>query len=173
MRRQAGFVGIPMPYLILAIIALAAGSYMLGHFNGVKDTVLRQRSELLEHTQRAIRQANELAKQDSDLLTAHEAKAERIRTIFQTIDREVIRYVQDHANTTSDCLDSDGMRLWRAANAGSIKALPASKLDYSLSTRVAATGIGQGAGSAGQPRGNSEALPRVQGQARGLGGLGS
>lgn len=173
MRRHAGFIGLPMPYLILSIIALVAGVYLVGRHNGAAAKVQQQRAELLEHTQRAIEQANELAEQDAQVFAATAVERERVRTVFQTIDREVIRYAQDHASDTGECLDADGLRLWHAANAGSAEAFaPAGKLDYTLSGRAAAAGLGQGDGPAGQPRRGGEAVPRLQAPAPRLGWVG-
>lgn len=157
------------PYVLLAILLalLAAGValYQAGYRNAANAAA----ADKLAAVQRAIEQAEAVAKQDNEVLTAHESRKEGLRTAFQSIREGVTRYVENHAGTAVECLDSDGMRLWLAANDG--VALAAPQPDYSLPGPAAAT-LGTRGGPAGQPRAGGGAVSRLPGKAAGAGGVG-
>lgn len=147
------------PYLLLGAVAWTAFAGLAGWQTGREQAQDACQAEKVTALTRAIRQAEAIATQDAEVLTANEVERERIRTVFQPIREEVIRYVSDHASAT-ECLDPDGLRLWRAANAGHSEALPAAEPDYALSGFAPAT-LGQGPGPARESRGYGSAVPRL------------
>lgn len=151
--------------IVLALLLAAASGYRAGHTHAAGACAAEKAGALA----RAIHQAEEIARQDAEVLAAHEQKKERIRTVFQPIRERVTRYVQDHAGAADECLDPDGLRLWRAANAGDASAV--SQPDYSLSGTAAAT-LDTGGRLAGQPRASGGAVSRVPGTSPGAGGVG-
>lgn len=159
------------PYVILALVLLLLGTAVAGYQSGARHARADCAADKLQAVQRAIDQAAAVARQDNAVLAAHEQARERIRTVFQPIRHEVIRYVQTHTGAADPvCLDADGVRIWRDANSGD--AAPASpRLDYTLPTAAAAD-FGPRLGSTGEPRRDGGAVPRMQGTPQGAGGLG-
>lgn len=152
--------------------AQAAGVVMalaLSAFGGWKVAGWRCDSARVAAVERAVEQAEVLAAQDREVLSAHEVRSERIRTVFQEIDKEVIRYVALHVSD-GDCLDAGGMRLWGLANLGPDARAPGESVDAVPS--LAAPGIAEGSGLAGEPRPDREAVPRLPRATPGFGGLG-
>lgn len=163
---------LPNPYVLLALLIALVAQDVAVYRAGVKHSADACATDKLAAVQRAIAQADAVAQQDAQVMAAHEQARERIRTVFQPIRREVIRYVQTHAGAADPvCLDADGVRIWRAANAGGSGARTAGQPDYSLST-AAATGIRPRLSLVGQPRGDGAAVSRVRRPAEGAGGVG-
>jgi hypothetical protein len=159
------------PWVWLAFLAWTAFVGAAGWQTGREQARDACDAEKLVSVTRAIEQADAIREQDFEVLSTHEARVEHTRTVFQTIEHEVIRYVQAHPDDV-DCLGPDGLRLWRAANANSLEALSSPQSDVAV-PGVARPRVGQGQGAAGQSRGGGEAVPRMQGQASGLGGVGA
>jgi hypothetical protein len=80
--------------------------------------------------------------------------------VFDQIDMEVKKYEQSHPAAAGCGLDADGLRLWRAANAGT-EPDDAGQSDASVSQGTAPAGQRQGAGPAGQPHAGGTDLPQV------------
>lgn len=157
-------------YVLLALLVLVVAVGAAGYRTGYKHAEATAAADKVAALQRAIEQADAIAKQDAEVLTTHEDRRERIRTVFQTIREEVTRYAQDHAGAAdTECLDSRGMRLWLAANAG--QALAAPEPDYRLPVPAAAA-IGTRGGLAGQPRTGGGVVSLVPRTAPGAGGVG-
>ena len=146
-------------YLLIALLAALAGAGAYGYHAG--GDAARAVAEREQHAAlvRAIDQAEELARQDAEVLAAHEVAADHIRTVFQSIDREVIRYVETHA-VGPVCLGADGMRLWAAANAGDFPA-GTSQPGGGLPSPATGTGDVPRGGPAGEPRGGDAGVSRV------------
>jgi len=159
------------PYVLLALLlSLLAGGvavYKMGYRHAENACAAATAAALT----RAIEQADAVAQQDAEVLVAHEHARERIRTVFQPIRERVTRYVETHAGAADECLDPDGLRIWRAANAGSAEAAAAPQPDYGLPGSSPTT-LGTRGGLAGQPRTDGGAVPRVPGAAAGAGGVG-
>lgn len=159
------------PYVLLALLLslLASGVavYKMGYRHAENACAAATAASLT----RAIEQADAVAQQDAEVLAGHEARRERIRTVFQPIREKVTRYVENHASAAAECLDPDGLRIWREANAGHAEAAAAPQPDYRLPGPSAAS-LGTGGGFAGQPRADSGAVSRVPGTAPGAGGVG-
>lgn len=164
-------IGLANPWVLLGLLAwtlfVGGAAYQHGHETADNACAAAKAAAL----EAAIKRANATARKDNAALLAHETERERIRTVFQPIREEVIRYVETHAGAADECLDPDGLRLWRAANAGRIDAPAAAQPDYTLSGLAAAT-LGPGGRPAGQPRTDGGAVPRMPGAAEGAGGLG-
>jgi hypothetical protein len=156
-----------MPLEAKAMLAL--GVVGLAAFGGWKAATWRCEAARVESVERAARQAEEMAAQDREVLTAHEVRSARIRTVFQDVEKEVIRYVALHVSD-ADCLDAGGLRLWGLANQGPDAQRPGESVDAVPS--LAAPGVGEGRGPAGEPRVDGEAVPRMPGATPGTGGLG-
>ncbi|MDP3425484.1 MAG: hypothetical protein Q8S32_17220 [Burkholderiaceae bacterium] len=159
------------PYLLLALLVFVVAVGALGYKAGYRHAENACAADKAAALTRAIEQAAAIARQDAEVLGAHEQQLERTRTVFQTIREEVTRYVANHAGAADQCLDSDGLRLWRAANAGSAEAAAPPQPDYSLPGPAAAT-LGTRGGPAGQPRAGGGAVSRLPGKAPGLVGVG-
>lgn len=148
-----------MTVLQAALLSMLLG-LLAGFGGGWNVAAWRADSEKLDAVARAIRQADSLAAQDREVLVAHETGAERIRTVYRSLKKEVIRYVALH-HDDPDCLDADGLRVWTLANAGP-DAPAAGQPDYALSAPGTAR-LGAAGRLAGQPRGDGGAVSRVPG----------
>lgn len=155
--------------LLLALLALL-GAGAAGYKSGYTHAENAAAADKAAALTRAIAQADAVAQQDAEVLGGHETQNERIRTVFRTIHDEVTRYVETHA-AAGDCLNADGLRIWRDANAGRVEAATAPQPDYALRGPATAT-LGARPGPARQPRADGGAVPRLQGAPAGAGGVG-
>lgn len=155
-------------YSALGALGLAAATGLLGYRAGHDAAVTQAQADLAKHLARAIEQADQVATQDRDVLQASEARRTRIQTVFQEIEREAIRYVALHI-TDAECLDADGLRLWRAANLGPDAATTAAPVD-TLSAPAHAD-VGQGPRPTLESHSGGEDLSRLPGAAPRTGGL--
>jgi hypothetical protein len=157
---------------VIPFQAQAAGVVMalaLSAFGGWTVAGWRCEAARVASVERAVEQAEQLAAQDREVLSGHEVRSERIRTVFQEIEKEVVQYVALHVRD-ADCLDAGGLRLWGLANQGPDAQRPGESVDAVPS--LAAPGVGEGPGPVGKPRVDGEAVPRVPGATPGTGGLG-
>lgn len=143
--------------VLMASLTAGAGAWAV---RGWQCDAARTRS--LEH---AIEQADVLAAQDREIDTATAVRSAAVETRYQVINRELIRYVA-HPRDPIECLDADGLRLWRDANAGE-EPPPGSHPDPPLPA-VAAAGLSAGDGPAEQPHRNGAAVSAVPREAAGL-----
>lgn len=164
-------IGLTNPWVLLGLLVwtlfVGGASYHQGH----KAAVNKCDAKKVEAMKSAIASANKTAEKDNKTLAAHEQARERIRTVFKPIREEVIRYVETHAADAGECLDPDGMRLWRSANAGDRQTPTAPKPDYTLPGSASAP-LGTGGGPAGQPRADGGAVPRMPDATESAGRLG-
>lgn len=121
----------------------------------------------IEHVDAVSEQAN----------TESAQAAVRVITKFQPIEREVIRYVATYSASHPDpveCLDADGLRLWRAANRGEFQAADGAS-DGSAAVRGAEPDSSPDGREGNEPAGGSrspdEGLSPVQAAASGAGEL--
>lgn len=156
------------PWLLLGAVLLMAGLFTGGYLLGRDHAATACRADKSAALTRLIAEQARLAEQDREILLTHEARQVRIRTVFHTILQEAGRYALRHHDDSCG-LDADGLRLWRAANAG--EAPPAAEPDYGLSGAAAAR-LGTAGGPVLEPRRDGGALPRLQGTAPGAFGLG-
>ena len=157
------------PYTLLAgLIALlvaAGGGFYAGH-RAASNACEAQK---LQAVGRAISQAKQVASEDAQVSRAYEGQREQVRTVYRTITKEVNHYVDTHPDSRGCGLDADGLRIWRAANAGDAAAV-SGEPDYGLSG-TAAAGKRHLGRIAPEPRGGGEPLPGLQGAAGSAGGV--
>lgn len=162
---------LPLPWSVAGAAVLAPALFVAGYLLGQDDARTDCRAERGERLTRAIAQAEALARQDAEVLTAHETARTRVRATYIHLTREAHRYALDHRD--SPCgLDADGLRLWAAANAGDAEPLAAAAPDYRLRD-TAGPGLGPAGGPADQSRRGDGAPARVPGAAPGAGGVGA
>lgn len=113
---------------LLAAALLFSGGYKYGYRNAANQHATQQlkqereaRANYKAGVKRAIKQANQIAEQNAEMEDVSVQRRARIETVFQKIDREVIRYVQTDAGHGL-CFDDDGLRLYNAANRGEFAA---------------------------------------------------
>jgi hypothetical protein len=109
--------------------------------------------------------------QDAATTADKENAAEHVRVVtkFQPIEREVIRYVQTHA--AADCLDADGLRVWRAANRGEFENADGVGPGSPALPGAGPTADGNEQRSAGGPRRGDEGVSPMQAAPGGAGEL--
>ena len=174
------------PWAILAVLLALAGYGGGCYYAGDKHATDACRSEKLEAertahvryvdgVKRAIGQAEELASQDAEIEAASLQRQAKTARVFQTIDREVTRYVQTDSGRDL-CFDDHGLRLYNAANRGEFPAGAAAIEN----TATAAGGVPKLAGGGqrlsgrdpGEPRLGGQGVSRLPGAAAGTGRAG-
>lgn len=156
----------PLPYVLFlaAVLVALAAMYKIGRIDGTR---IAERAALIDKTAaltRLIAEQAALAEQDREILSADVARRDRIVTQFQIIDREVNRYALLNRDA-APCLDSDGLRVWRAAaraDAAEIAAAAPGGAER-VSAHPAGAGNGTGAGPAEQLHGGGEAVSHAAG----------
>lgn len=101
----------------LALAAVAAALYGTGRIHQARVDHAAQVAEQLGRAQAVADWLDLHARAGRAIEAAHEADRERIRTVFRTIDREVL-HVVDRPIYRDCSVDADGLRLWSAANRG-------------------------------------------------------
>ena len=97
------------------------------------------------------------------------ARAARTEAVFDAIQQGVLDHAQQHP-VPRPCLDDDGLRHWRAANAGA-DADATGEPDAAVPGDSAAAGERIRDGSPGESRGHDAQLSPLPGSAPGVGGL--
>jgi hypothetical protein len=160
------------PFLAPALLlAAVVGVYQVGKHQG--DAAARQEAQAAQAVslRRAIDQAAEIARQDAEILTTHEASAAGIRAVYRALTHEADLYALAHVNL--DCeLDADGVRLWTAANAGTLAAAPAAAQPYAALPGTGAARLGRADGTAGQPYRDGAGISVVPGETARLESMG-
>lgn len=159
--------------LRVALMALAAvGMYLLGQHDGRSNE--RQAAEAAQaiSLRRAIDQAAEIARQDAEILTTHEASSAGIRAVYQALSHEANLYALAHSHDPCG-LDADGLLLWTAANAGTLAAAPAAANAYAALPGTGPARLGRADGSAGEPSLDSAGISVVPGEAASLESMGA
>lgn len=168
---------------LILFMALCAGG---GFFAGYRAATNKLHAEQLtqerdahtryvEGVKRAIDQADELAAQNAEFESASVQRLARIERVFQTINREVIRYVQTDAGRGL-CFDDGGLRLYNAANRGEFpapdQAAPGAIEPGGMPAAAAGSKERLSGRSSVQPRLGGQNLFRLQGTPSGTGGMG-
>lgn len=154
---------------LLAGLVLALATFAAGYGLGQGHESDAREAALVNTLQTMAARAAELAQQDAVLSAAQETARERVRIVYRTLREEVSRYVA--INDDSDCdLDSNGLRLWNAANRGDAAVGAGEPAD-------ALPGSAGGSGrtdddAASQSPGRDRALPSVPDPPPGSGALG-
>ena len=116
--------------------------------------------------EKAIARHNLVATAGQKIEVAAVARAAKTETHFQKIENEVIRYVQTHPIATDCSMDSDGLRIWRAANRNA-ESDTTGEPDEGVPA-AAGPGEREPSGSAIEPRAGGEAVSLVPGPVGGL-----
>lgn len=109
--------------LSAALLAAAWAIYAAGHTAG-EDSATRACTERLAKIEAQHSTALQQAEQRYNTLTEEAVAAEReyweqkqkTRVIYETIEKEVVRYIESDDNSTCKP-DADFLRIWRNANA--------------------------------------------------------
>lgn len=151
---------------LISLLFVGAAAY---HY-GAKHQRNADEAEKVMAITRAIDQANEVARQDFEIAFATENKLQSHATTFDRITEETRLHVQNHPEYFTCGLDADGLRLWNAANAGSLPDAP-SQPDGGMPGGSAGDER-KGGGPGRQPQAGDAVLPRMQGPAPGPGSVG-
>lgn len=172
------------PWLIIAALLAVASAGGIGYGAGHKAATNTAKAEQLkaerkahdnyvDGVKRAIEQADQIAAENAEAESAGVQRRARIERVFQTIDHEVIRYVQTDAGRGL-CFDADGLRLYNAANRGEFpapdQATPGPGGPGAVPGPAAGGGRLPGGGPADQQDSGAGVLP-LQGTAAGAGGM--
>jgi hypothetical protein len=102
-----------------ASVFLLVASYDVGYKAGANATKATQIKVNLSAAANDAKKQGDWVKADQSSTSQAESNQEVIRVVYKTITNTVTKYVKDNASSISGCgLDSDGLRLWNAANAG-------------------------------------------------------
>lgn len=114
---------IPSGYTWAALATVLAGAMAAGFYAGHKVAVNAAKSEQLKAVEHAIEQAERIASENAEIEQAQVITQTKIRTVYRTLTKEVVKYVETHPDT-AECLDADGLRIWNRANQGTTAAPP-------------------------------------------------
>ena len=161
---------IPAPYRILALVLLLLAGIAFGYVQGISRESDRRDAQNLKQVRVEIKAASKESDRREAVGAAREVVREKIRVVYQTIREEVQNNVEKNAGAYAACgLDSDGLRLWNAANSGGAAPLPAQP-DSAL-PGAAASAIGEAGGSIAEPSrrdGAGSPVPRSAQEAGGM-----
>lgn len=143
------------PLALVVALALFGGGLWVGNHLAVQAA----KAEKLDAVSRAIAQANDIARQDAEILATADIKRAARRVAAKQLDEEIAKNVEANPAYLQCGLDADGLRNWNAANAG-YDDLPGQR-GYGLP--AAALGqIGEPRGPGGKPQGSDRSVPRMQ-----------
>lgn len=136
------------PVALVLGLALFAG----GLWTGSHLMQIAAKAERLDAVQRAITQAEELARQDGEILaTAAVTRATRTKAAKQ-LDQEIEKNVEANPAYRECGLDPDGLRLWNLGNAGVEAELPGQRR-YGLPADTLRD-LGKSGGASEKPQAN-------------------
>lgn len=125
---------IPAPYRLIAtiglVVALTISAYVLGRVEGKKLTTAAFDRAKVEAIQRAITQAQEIAKQDAEIVSGNEKTKEVIRERIRTIRIKEKNHATSKPLPAECVLDDERVRNINAALSG--KDTDTGKPDYRL-----------------------------------------
>lgn len=166
-----------MPDVYAVLLRFAAGlvllvlTFVAGCQHGQKLESGQVAKRDLGAVQTEIRRADAASAAVSVVATASAEAHEKIVTRYQTIEKEVIRYVQTPV-AAAVCLDDDGLRIWTAANRGEFEAAGTIGAGHApLPGDSAPTGDRTSGRPAGEPRAGDAPVAGVRSAADGAGEL--
>jgi hypothetical protein len=154
----------------LAALCIAGTAFVGGCQHGKSRAADKAAKADLADTRADIERLNTAADVVSVVSTESAARHAQVEVRFQTIEKEVIRYVQTPA-AAAVCLDDDGLRLWRAANRGEFDAAASEPAGHDSLPDPGRAGIWGSGQPVGRSRSPGEALPRLPGETGGAGGI--
>ena len=154
---------IPLPWRLLGglvmVLALFLGGYGLGNKQAKTSCVAGQ----VEAQRAAITQTAKEDVRREAIGAARETSREQIRVVYRTIKEKADEYVKKMPEFNACGLDTDGLRLWNAANSGAAANMHG---EPDLTLHRAATGqVGDVAGFVEQSHRGNGAVQPVPGQA--------
>lgn len=149
----------PRSSLVVELLAFLGALYLAYQY-GVNHSQLVCEAAKVQPLVQAIQSHNTKAAAGQRVEKATFAAVAQNNAAFDLLDAEVKKYAEQN-RAVADCgLDDDGLRLWRAANAGAGLA-GAGQPDGSLPGAAAAAGQRQAGGPAGKPRAGGSDLPQL------------
>lgn len=106
----AKFAGVLIATLLLTLI------YFAGMQSGINKTALECQTEKIAAIERAIQQANQIARENAEVAFAHVNTVERIKVVYQRIEVKTDEHLAQHPALDSCDIGADGLRLWNSAN---------------------------------------------------------
>jgi len=144
---------------LVMVLALFLGGYGLGNNQAKTSCVAGQ----VEAQRAAITQTAKEDVRREAIGAARETSREQIRVVYRTIKEKADEYVKKMPEFNACGLDTDGLRLWNAANSGAAANMPG---EPDLTLHRAATGqVGDVAGFVEQSHRGNGAVQPVPGQA--------
>ena len=112
-----GFAAIvPLPYKILAVVALLAGTFATGFIKGGQWEQGKQATAVVQDVKRVRAEEKKARIETAKAADAGEARAEKVRIVYRDVIKEVIRYAETD-NGRAVCTGPDWVREHnRAAN---------------------------------------------------------
>jgi len=107
---------------ILFLTLCAGGGFWSGYRAATNKHAADQLKTVRDSIKRAIDQAQQIAAEDAEVLSGQEKNRIERRTVFKTLEKERIKYVETHPDIRDCRLDDDGLRQWNDANAGTLRA---------------------------------------------------
>lgn len=148
------------PYLalaaLIAVLGVGSGSYWWG-WSAKGNSVA---AETLVSVSRAIEQANELAREDAEILATADVRREVRRVAMKQLDQEIEKNVAANPAYLECGLDAIGLRNWNLGNAGNAPDLPGER-GYGLPTAPLGQ-IGQALRPGEESQRGDRPLPPVQ-----------
>lgn len=158
---------IPLPYRILAAVLIGIGLFLGGYFTGKSNEHNTEEAKKGEALEAAVEKHDEAETVGQEVERQSVVRTAKTESVFNGIQQGVVTYAQTHPAADHDghcSLDSDGLRLWRAANDGA-DAEAAGGGQGGVPT-AAATDEREPGRSAGEPRDGGEGVPPVPGPAQ-------
>jgi hypothetical protein len=155
---------------VIAALGVAAG-YWHGHFVGGAEERERVLTTQVEDTRLAV--TTHLTDMRRDWLRSkvNLDAAEKLNATSRTLQEEITRYASTHVAV--GCLDADGLRIWNAANAGTVAGLAGRSLGTGALPGGAAAGDGRIVDhAAAEPQDGDGHLPGMPAAAQRAGGPG-
>ena len=144
---------------LVMVLALFLGGYGLGNKQAKTSCIAGQ----VEAQRAAITQTAKEDVRREAIGAARETSREQIRVVYRTIKEKADEYVKKMPEFNACGLDTDGLRLWNAANSGAAANMPG---EPDLTLHRAATGqVGDVAGFVEQSHRGNGAVQPVPGQA--------
>ena len=159
----------PMPYRILISVLMLLGMFAAGLWVGKDYGNTKCTAGQVTAQTAAVTAADKETTRREVIGTAREASAAKIVTVYRTIKEQVHENIASHPEFNTCGLDSDGLRLWNAANSGVTPSLPGEP-DFALHAPTSSQ-IRQLAGSATEPHRGDGVVHPVPGQAGQAGGV--
>lgn len=106
----ARFAGVLLAALLMVL------TYLAGQYAGVNAAALSCHEEKLAALERAINQANAIARENAEVAFDHVETIERLKIEYRKIEGATDEHVAKHPALGSCDIGPDGLRIWNDAN---------------------------------------------------------